>query len=221
MENYHKVTINMEEFCDIIAANKIVPKNIMEIGSLHGRDAAMIEQRFHTNDVTIFEAHPVFYENIKKSYPDYKVFNLAISNSDKEIEFNCIKEGHRHEWHMGTSSVFDRKGIQYYKHKVLAKRMDTFIDENSIKEIDVLKIDVEGHSYELLEGFGDKLKIVKVLHIENEHVVCWENQKLYADVEKILINAGFCLVAIKAIFPQTDSVWIKREIFNPKWWYSK
>ena len=212
---YHRIIINMEEFADIVAANKIVPKSIMEIGSLHGKDADELEKRFKTNNVTIFEAHHLLYENIKRDYPNYKVYNLAISNIDKEIEFNCVKQGDRRT---GSSSVLDRKGIDYYKHKVMAKRMDTFIKENDIKEIDVLKIDVEGHSYELLEGFGDKLKIVKAMHIENEHKICWDNQKLYADVERVLIEAGFYLVAIKAAFPQTDSVWIKRELFNPKWW---
>lgn len=219
MENqlkYHKVLINMYEWIDIIDAQRtFVPKSIFEIGSLNGNDAAILENRYKTNNVTIFEAHPVFFEKIKASYPNFKVFNYAGSNTDGEISFNGVSDTERR---IGTSSVLDRNGIDYNKYTVMAKRPETFINDNNIESIDLLKIDVEGLSYELLSGFGKKLNIIKSIHIENEHVPVWKNQKLYTDVEKLLLENNFVLVSIKAAFPQTDSVWFRRDVFNKDWW---
>jgi hypothetical protein len=70
----------------------------------------------------------------------------------------------------------------------------------------------------VLEGFGEKINIVKCIHIENEHLEIWDNQNVYADVEKFLINKGFILMSIKAAWPQTDSVWIHKKFYNPNWW---
>lgn len=97
--------------------------------------------------------------------------------------------------------------------------MDTFLRNNpQIEEIDILKIDVEGLSFEVIQSFGEKIKKVKVIHIENEHIPVWIGQKVYSDVEKILIESEFILLSIKSAWPQTDSVWIRRDLYNPKWW---
>ncbi len=40
-------------------------------------------------------------------------------------------------------------------------RMDTFIEENNIKEIEYISIDTQGSDLDVLNGFGDKFEIVK------------------------------------------------------------
>ena len=43
-------------------------------------------------------------------------------------------------------------------------RFDNYWDEN--KYIDFVKIDVEGHELEVLEGFGNLIKITKLIQFE-------------------------------------------------------
>jgi FkbM family methyltransferase len=187
----------------------------MEIGSLHGNDCKALEDIYHTGNVRIMEAHPIFFERIKIKYPEFSVFNIAGSDIDGMIDFNCIDaNGIR----TGISSMLDRNNAPYVKQQVMARRMDSFISEHDIFSIDMLKIDVEGCSYQVLKGFGDKLNIVKSIHVENEHISVWKNQKTYIDVEKLLIDSGFIMAAIKIAWPQSDSVWIRKDLFNHLWW---
>ena len=95
-----------------------------------------------------FEANPDTYNRLVESVKNLSVntFNLAISNKDTELEF---VEG-------AVSGVFAEKShanTYHYKNskitKIKAKRLDQLdISGNSI----ILKIDVEGHEYEVLEG---------------------------------------------------------------------
>jgi len=99
-----------------------------------------------------------------------------------------------------------------------SERLDELMARKNIESIDLLKIDVEGNSYEVIKGFGERIKDVKCIHIENEHAQVWKNQRVFSDVEKILIENNFILVSIKIGWPQTDSVWIQKDLYNPIWW---
>ena len=55
--------------------------------------------------------------------------------------------------------------------------LDHFVNKQKVANIHLIKIDVEGHGYEVLEGLGSKLKEVKAIQIETEERVCFENQK--------------------------------------------
>ena len=94
--------------------------------------------------------------------------------------------------------------------------MEDFIKQHKIESIDVCKIDVEGCSYEVLSGFGEKLNIVKSIHIEGELVELYENQKLFDDFKILLSDNGFTMVDYCDFdnATQCDSVWIKNEFLK-------
>ena len=195
-------------------------ETIMEIGSMNGYDADELAIVFKPEKVYIIEAHPVFARNIADMFPEYYVLDMAASNYNKEITFNAVTTDSEN---LGMSSMLDREqgypshNVIYEPVTVQSIRMDLFCDVNDINSIDLLKIDVEGNSYEVLEGFGDMIWNVKCIHVECEHVPVWENQKLYADVEQFLIGKGFIPVSIRTGFPQSDSVWVKKEFYNANW----
>jgi FkbM family methyltransferase len=227
--------ISTEEFCNIANQLNISINNVFEIGSLHGHDAYIMAQYMNTNNVYIFEAHPIFSSDIKMTYPLYNVINMAVTNENKYIEFNMVmKDINNKNLNLGMSSMREPSNYmttlnekhnhfskeQYTKIRVKGTRMDDWLVGNNIDTIDICKIDVEGCSYECLEGFGDKIKIIKILHIENEHVPCWENQKLYEDVKQYLETNDFILVKITIDGPkwapqqQSDSVWVNKKYLN-------
>lgn len=216
-----KIYILIDEWCEIVdKQGTFAPKVIVEVGSMNGVDADKLAKHYDTKDVYIIEAHKAFAEKIALDYPEYNVFNFAATNFNGITVFNCVTETSHN---LGMSSILDREDsfpswdIEYVQDEVVATRMDLFCESNNISHIDMLKIDVEGNTFEVLEGFGEYLSIVRCIHLEAEHTPVWKGQKLYADIEKYLIEIGFIPVEIKIGFPQSDSVWVNKEYYNPNW----
>ena len=220
-------------FCDIAKRYNIAINNVYEIGSLHGKDAEIMRALNNVNpsDVYIFEAHSEFSKDIKASYPSFNIVNTAISDKNGYTNFNTVVKS---TGNLGMSSIRSGSNAmkvmnelnshtsreQYNTTAVPCTRMDTWIQENNIKNIDMLKIDVEGCTYECLQGFGDELDIVKIMHIEAEHIECWEGQTLYPDIKRFLEEHNFKLIHIVIGGPtwaqeqQSDSVWINKRFLE-------
>ena len=49
------------------------------------------------------------------------------------------------------------------------------------------------------------------MHIECEHIEVWKGQKIYRDVEELLIAYDFALFHTKTVWPQSDSIWVQKE----------
>jgi hypothetical protein len=74
--------------------------------------------------------------------------------------------------------------------------MDTLIIHLGLSGsiIDVVKIDVEGYSWQVLQGFGEKLKNVKLLHVETEKQATHEHHRNSIEIRKFMDEQGFVLV---------------------------
>ncbi|WP_100753534.1 FkbM family methyltransferase [Vibrio salilacus] len=200
----------IEKFCNF------TPKNIVEIGANFAQDAEFLRQSFKLNekDVFVFEPHPQIFQEIKNRY-NFNNYELAVSNTTGRARFNAIDIQGNEYGNSGISSL--RDGLTTNKKNfvdvdVEMIRMDDFLKENAINEIDFLKVDVEGMNYEVLEGFGEDLNKVKIIQTEGEYKQYWKGQKLYRDMEEYLTKRGFLLVDFKLSVDgvQSDSLWIQR-----------
>ena len=114
----------------------------------------------------------------------------------------------------GLSSILNLTKYDTNSVKVKAVRMDTFMQEHDISNIDFLKLDVEGCNFEVLEGFGDRLSDIKCIHLEAEHALYIdykEKNYLYTDIERLLKKNGFELVFFQRYTLQSDSFWVQKE----------
>lgn len=214
--------VTVSELPDLIRrTSTIEPKNIFEIGAANGADGGYLQRSFNVDPKSVFcfEPNPGNYDILCNNFPNFRNFNVAISDFTGKQTFQL------HGPSADISSF--KKRINYYAYQgnyldnytyteIDTYRMDDFINEYEIKSIDVCKMDVEGCSYEALMGFGDKLGIMKSLHIEGELLELYENQKLFDDFKFILIEAGFTMVDYKSFDGDTqcDSVWIKNEFLK-------
>ena len=95
--------------------------------------------------------------------------------------------------------------------KVPAMRMDTFLEDENIQGvIDVVKIDTEGFSWQVLQGFGDRLKDVKILHVETEKDIIHDKHILCEEVTTFMKKQGFILDDISYEWGPgiQDQVWV-------------
>ena len=88
----------------------------------------------------------------------------------------------------------------FIKYKVATTTLDSFLKKNKIKSIDILKIDIEGSEYELLQGAKNALKKEKIKIILIEIV---GKKNLYIQKEKKILNLlkdrNFALIKKKNI----------------------
>ncbi len=204
--------VELDSYESLIKSAPFIPANVVEIGSQNGWDAERLANKFNieNSEVYIIEAHPGFYQFIKTHYPDYNVFNLAASNENDTVIFNAGKN-----FDDGRSSFLDRDIYDsdiFTKVKVNSIRMDKLIKDNNIKHIDILKIDVEGATYEVLEGFGNELNMVKSIQLEAELQPLWPDAVLWNDIKIFLEKNNFtCFWTQDIIGLQIDSVWINNK----------
>lgn len=196
---------------------KFIPKNFIEIGSRDGHDTKDVQQLFNipANNCYIFEAHPELFKTIETQYPQYNVYNCAISNKTEPIIFNAADL--KNEINPGMSSVLDIVDGNFVSYKVSVDgwRMDEACVNLGIENIDLVKIDVEGFSLEVLEGFGSLIENTKCIQIELEHKKIWKNQSNYETVKKFLNSHNFIeLLHIRITHDQSDSFWVKRNLID-------
>ena len=87
--------------------------------------------------------------------PKVKIIDSALSSEDGSAYFNEDQQ----------SSYIDNKKT---KQLVSTKRLETFMKEESIKNIGLLKLNVEGSEYEIIESLikSEKISNIKHLHIQ-------------------------------------------------------
>jgi len=90
------------------------------------------------------------------------VNNLAISNTNGEIEFNLS------ESHDGCHSLYNRESTDK-KITVKTETLEYFCNSNNISKIDFLKLDCEGAEYEILLGLNLDFLKQKIKKISMEY----------------------------------------------------
>lgn len=184
---------DIRQLTEYIKKTGYVPNTFAEIGSRDGHDTRYIQQYWNLdpNNCFIFEAHPGCFDYIKKTYPQYHSFNVAVSNKTAPVTFYAAKIGE--ESNVGISSVLDRDNPGWKADSVTIDgwRMDDIINQLDLPILDVLKIDVEGLGLEVLQGFGKFLSTIKFVQVELETVEVWKGQTLHSDVVQFMDANGF------------------------------
>jgi len=205
-----RLEINMQEFVKLATnyfdENEI--KNIMEIGSLNGNDALFFKKIFPNANVFCIEGLPENYDTYLKDLTEITPINIVIANYDGEIVFHKKNINGLH----GILNRGDEYGSETITLK--CKTMQTLCDEYNISTLDLVKIDVEGATYQILESMKNMLKTIKIMHIETESYPFFQGQILDDEVVNFLTNNNFMLIDKTSVTinngQQHDSVWINK-----------
>lgn len=207
-----RLEINMSEFMGLVkkyfSDGDIV--NIMEIGSLDGHDALFFKYTFPNSNVFCIEGLPDNYEKYLKLLTTITPINIVIADYDGEVEYHKKNINGLH----GILNRGDEYGTEVLKLK--CKTIKTLCSEYNIKSIDVVKIDVEGATYEILNSMGDMLDAIKIMHIETESYPFFIGQKLHDEVATFLLDKDFTMIDISSVniighSCQHDSVWLNNK----------
>lgn len=198
---------------------KSIPTTFLEIGSRDGFDTKQIADYWNLDpkNCYIIEAHPDMYKEICKAYPQFNTYHFAASNEDGTVVFNAVTTDNNYN-SIGTSSVLDCNVYHLTTNKVEveAKTIFSFLNSIYLNAPDLVKIDVEGFTLQVLQGFGDRLNNVKALQIETEKSVMWKDQATHDKIVEFMESHGFILKSkYDAWNNQYDCLFIKDNSTSP------
>jgi len=194
------------------------PITFMEIGSRDGHDTKKVADYWNLNpkDCYIIEAYPALCDRIKEEYPEFNTFGFAASNKIGTVQFNAVPLTAA-DHNIGISSVLECVAyeIESEKISVKANTISNFLNTLGLAGIDLVKIDVEGFTQEVLYGFGNKLKNIKAIQVETEKSEMWKGQKIHDDIVEFMESKGFTLLSkYDAWGNQYDCLFINNKASN-------
>ena len=138
------------------------PSVIFDVGANDGKISAILAGQFPEADIFAFEPTPAPFEAMRRNTRKHKRVTcqqLAVSELCGELTMKVSQNSR-------LSTVTNVVSPGQSRLTVQATTIDTFCKINSIHQIDLLKIDVEGHEMSVLRGAERALDRCKVLVIE-------------------------------------------------------
>ena len=115
---------------------------VLDLGGFKGNFAESIFNKYSC-EIYVFEPVKSFYNIIKDKFKDnekVKPFHYGLSNEDKELYISNTGD---------ASSVFIKTDGG---EKIQLKSIVNFIKDHNITNVDLIKINIEGGEYEVLES---------------------------------------------------------------------
>ena len=180
---------------------------IFDVGACHALESVELAKRYPNAKVYTFEANPISYniclENTK-GYDSINIINEAVNDYDGTCKFYPMdKDKTVTTWedgNQGASSLYRANGeydfiekYVQYEIEVPCTRLDTFCQKNSINNIDIIWMDLQGAELKALQSLGSLLETVQIIHTELEMNPMYEGQSLFDDVYEFLLDNGFDL----------------------------
>jgi FkbM family methyltransferase len=136
---------------------------VLDLGAHHGEFSKNI---YNLYNCKIYSFEPVQhnYNQCKVNLQDYegiKLYKLVLSNENGTCDFFVAGE---------SSSIYIGSTIGEYE--IETKKIDEFLDENGINKVDLIKMNIEGSEYELLEyiiknNFIDRFENLQIQFHDN------------------------------------------------------
>lgn len=177
---------------------------IFDLGANSGIFSLISKSENPNSQVYAFECVERVFKILEKNMSinnyDVSCYNKAVSNNDGIGYFFDDDEAFTNSVmvNVGLDDTATSRGVKSNElHKVKTEliTLDSFIEQNNIKKIDLMKVDVETHEAEVFEGFQKHLKEFRptlLIEIIRDHVAL-SLEKQFADLGYIYfyINEPF------------------------------
>jgi FkbM family methyltransferase len=183
-------------------------KIFFDVGANNGSEFIDLAKKNPNIFVYAFEPTPKLCEIIKSKtnhLKNYKLIQKAVSDFEGEAKFHiasgndggrnsllCFSDKSKTEW-IGRKDLNITESLN-----VNVIRLEEFIEENKIKEIEYLHVDTQGSDLKVLFGMGKKISIVKkgIIEAANKKDILYYGQNEKKECVEFLINKGFSIESI-------------------------
>ena len=154
-----------------------------------------------------FEPNDYSFNKLKELNPNnLALHNYGISDVEGYKTFNNYDA-----FSYSSLLELDKDG-EFYKHcsqvdagfddyiwqtDIKVKRLDTFINENNIKNINLLKIDTQGHDLNVIKSLGSCINIIDTIILECQIKTLYKNNPTKENIILYMNNNNFNLINIE------------------------
>ena len=148
---------------------------IFDIGANTGVYSLIAKSLNSQSKVYAFEPVKRVYEKLEYNnrLNDYDIVCFAWAISDSDGTATIYDTPTEHVYSVTVNKNLSAENIEVIPTEIKVRRLDSLIEEMKIEKIDLIKIDVETHEPEVLEGFGkylDKFKPTMLIEVLNDEV---------------------------------------------------
>jgi FkbM family methyltransferase len=163
---YHK-NFYEASFLSFLRTNFNNQKNIIDIGANIGNHSLFFAKYMNCNKIFSFEPFIQNIEIFKKNLSNYKdkciLFEKALSDKDGEMVLYNSEENN-----FGGFSLYKQEKSFEVLKKIAVEKLDNF----NLKDVTLIKIDVENHENEVLVGSKQTI-------LNNKPIIVLENSYYY------------------------------------------
>lgn len=185
--------------------------SILDVGANKGQSIDFFLGINPNAKITAFEPNKKLFHFLEEKYQsnaNINLNNLGVSNTNGELEFNenILDETSTFESLNLDSKYLEKKAkvlgvtkesIIVDKYKVAVVTLSEFLKSNENSSFDVLKIDVEGHELQVLEGLfsnGNQIKI-RLIQLESHNDDMYLSNSKHGDIDQLLNKNGYFEIA--------------------------
>lgn len=168
---------------------------VVDVGANIGDYSIFIKINNPSFIIYAFEPHPRTYQKLVRNADNLniKTFNLGVGNAEGVLSLydHANNDGSEHASLYKEVIEEIHKG-QSIEHQVRVICLDDFFLDHHIENIDLLKIDTEGHEFEVLKGATKLIKSGKInmIHIEFNEMNVF-SRVFFKDIWDFLPNYDF------------------------------
>jgi FkbM family methyltransferase len=174
----------------------IIPpiRSIVDVGANTGDWSVMINSYFPNAQIFMIEGNPLLFRHLNKTGFPF-TFSL-IGDSPRPVKF------HTHRTFHTGGSIFREKGYDTQDQTRITvmerslERLDDVLVEKGIKEVDFLKMDIQGAEFLALQGAIKTLEKVTYLTLEVSIHQYNPGAAQFTDIDLFLQKCGFRLYDI-------------------------
>lgn len=178
-------------------------ETVFDVGAYHGKFADEVLQMQPKLKVHCFEPFLGSFNFLAAKYQQQKAVTInhcAVSNSSGTASLN-VNSFQETNSLLESAPVDDSIDLLTSKQSIEEVRvitLDEYCFQNDIKHIDLLKIDTQGNSYNVLCGVERMLQEKKIsfLYVEAEFIEIYKHEKLFSEIEILMRGFGYGIVDI-------------------------
>jgi len=178
---------------------------VVDVGAGTGTEAIVYADLVGVEgQVFAIESHPETFRSlqtliVKGGYSNIEAHQVAIGNDNGAV---WLQNQHAHQ----KNALMEEPDIEERAVSVEMRTLDQFVLDNKIKQIDFLKVNIEGAELQMLEGMKQSIHIIRAAAVSCHDFIENDNQfPIMNEVRNFFISHGFNVMHVPEAHPVANS----------------